>query len=156
MVRRISRSWRIRPYRESDLRGVAAIHLAKFSSLGIRRAAFRRYAAKSLPGNCLVAVTPSQEILGYVVWRGRRSATLYCSWIAVARSYARQSVARRLMSALRRVALRSGYRRIEIDTRNRFRAALSFYVAIGFDVVGVWRGPDRDLMIKMRWVPVKK
>jgi ribosomal protein S18 acetylase RimI-like enzyme len=146
----MSPSWSIRRYAESDLRDVARIHLSSFSSIGIKRGEFRTSATKNLPGKCLVAVSPSKEILGYVIWTERKDGTLYCNWIAVAKAHSRRGIARALMSALQRLARRTGHKRLEIDTRNRFRAALAFYIEIGFDVVEVWRAPDRDLMIKMR------
>lgn len=148
--------WRIRPFIAQDLGAICRIHLSRFASLGTRRKALMSYGAKNLPGRCFVAVSPSGQVVGYANWTARKPRTLYCNWLAVAKPHSRSGIARALMAAVRRMARREGYRRVEVDTRNRFRAALPFYFAHGFDVVGVWRGKDRDLMIKLAWTPAAR
>ncbi len=132
----------------SYLDHAAAIHVAAFSSIGVTAAGFEREVAA--PGTInLAAVDSDGKVLGYALLT-MKSKSAYLSWFAVDPAAKRKGVGAALLKAGLDEARARGAQSVSLDSRNRFRDALHFYIDHGFDIVGTWLNTDGDLMIKLR------
>jgi ribosomal protein S18 acetylase RimI-like enzyme len=130
------------------LESAAKIHGQVFSVIGHDE----RVALKILQTpdqRVAVAVERNGKVLGYTQ-ASKRASTCYLSWIAVSKSARSKGVGHALLKNLRAWAKQNGCIEISLDSRNRFREALFFYLKSGFEIVGTYLGPDDDTMIRLR------
>jgi len=134
---------------ERHLELAAKIHERAFSVIGHgQREAIRTL--RTSDQRVTVAIDEkSGKLLGYAQ-ASKRSSSCYLSWIAVSKSARNKGIGAALLKDLKTWARRSGCDEISLDSRNMFREALFFYLRNGFEIIGTYRGPDDDTMIRLR------
>jgi ribosomal protein S18 acetylase RimI-like enzyme len=95
----------------------------------------------------LVAKTESQEIVGYLTATidGTQS---FAEWIGV--KVEDQKIGSALAEKYIEECKKLNVKWLKVATRNRFQKALIIYIKYGFQIFGVYQGPDGDLMIQLR------
>ena len=136
------------PLDDDNLSAVAQLHVQEFAALGHTPA---RALEELCRGECQTAVALSEKgaVIGYAQARAD-GATCWLSWMSVAKKHRRTGAGAALLKSLRAWAKTLKSTTIETETRNRFQAALHFYLASGFEIVGTRQGADGDTMIRLR------
>ncbi len=127
----------------------AALHEQTFGCIGVKAEDFE--VATIHPNRSLVAISDDKRVLGYATYTCSAKGG-YLGWYAVAEDFRNHGIGRALFDATAADLRSVGAKSVRLDTRNRFREALRFYLGLGFDIIGSWQQLDGELMISMRLV----
>ena len=97
-------------------------------------------------GNCVAEI--DEKLVGYSFFC-RQGKSLYWNWLAVLPEFEGAGVAEAMLNEVESWANREGLGTIILDSRNRFKKALVFYLKNGFDVIGTFLHSDGEVMIRL-------
>ncbi len=133
-----------------DLSGILRVHVEQFKAIGETARKARPAFDTAMKSKCLfVAEGDDGKTVGYasVALRGKSA---YLCWIAVNQRSQGNGLGAALLDHVRQWAIKNRVKHIELDSRNRFKKALMMYLRANYDIVGLWRHTDGELMLQLR------
>ena len=141
-------SIQIRKATQDHFGPISILHAETFAGIGVTAADSTKFLGAP-EYYTWVALSEQEAVVGYAVITRRQPGIYFC-WLGVNPPVRRTGIARALVGAVHDWAVEVGEFEIKLDTRNRYRSAISAYLGLGYDVVGTWTHADGDLMIQMR------
>ncbi|MEZ4522301.1 MAG: GNAT family N-acetyltransferase [Thermomicrobiales bacterium] len=122
-------------------------------------ASVEAYAGAVRAMQTIVAVTDAGEIVGFLTLDSHNPSTIEIHVMAVVLQLHRTGVGRALINSAVEIAMRGGYRLLEVktlgpsDTDRNYAATRCFYEAMGFlpveEIDGLWPGNPCLIMVKV-------
>ncbi len=136
----------IRKLQPEDALFTAKLHELAFSQIGETAEDFLEGIKRS-EIKTWVAVYKN-NILGYIQAKPK-GAELFCTWFAVGKKMQGLGVGSSLVKKLRSHGKKMQFKAIRLETRNRFKKAICFYLNHDYQIKSTRIGKDGDTMIEM-------
>jgi len=137
---------KIRSLTPKDIPAVNRIHFIAFAGIHETEKSASIYMHDEKYGNCVAEI--DEKLVGYSFFC-RQGKSLYWNWLAVLPEFEGAGVAEAMLNEVESWANREGLGTIILDSRNRFKKALVFYLKNGFDVIGTFLHSDGEVMIRL-------
>ncbi|MCB0348286.1 MAG: GNAT family N-acetyltransferase [Bdellovibrionales bacterium] len=137
---------KVRKIKEQDYEVVGKIHNKAFSCIGQTKESFQ----DSFTSHTTWVAVSGNKVIGYIQSKNKKT-TVYCTWFAVDKKFRQCGAGKRLLRALMRHTKKTKAKKIQLETRNRFKPAIYFYLQNDFDIIGTRVGLDSDTMILLEY-----
>ena len=137
---------KLRGIHPNDTAEIKRIHLLAFEGVGETANTVSAILRDKKFGNIVAEV--DGRVVGYSFFH-QQGKSLYLNWIAVLPEAEGTGASQIMLQEVEQWANREGLNTIVLDSRNRFKRAITFYLKNGFDIIGSFLHSDGELMIRL-------
>lgn len=130
-----------------DLPAILNLHLNGFAEIGAEPASSERYFLSVLATTAIVEC--DKKLVGYINWE-QGAGYGYLCWMVVDPTHRGRGLGERLLDFAIDSCRESGCVGIGLDSRNRYKPAMTLYLKYGFDIIGTFLQTDDEIMIRFR------